>query len=242
MAMSLEHPLALLVLVAAASFVPFALLGLTCFVKISVVFAILRNALGAQQVPSGMVLSAMALVLTLFVMEPTLRDVSSAATNAWQQRSVTAKSRTAAQTELTVDDLGGVLAAGAEPLAEFLQKHTGSAERDVFQRLRSQADASKRARQADVPEGKQHFHNSAATDFFTLVPAFVTTELKEAFTIGVVLFMPFLVVDLLVANILMGLGMVMVSPVSISLPFKLLLFVLCDGWTLLCQGLVNGYA
>lgn len=192
---------------------PFLILSVTSFMKLSVVFGILRNAIGAQQVPSSAITSLLAFVLTLHVMAPVGGEMKSA----WQEGQGLAVRDLG---ELQLSDLqrmGEKLKVATAPLLKFLEKHSRQKERAFFSQL---------------AEGES---------FFTLLPAFIISELTEAFAIGFAIFLPFLILDLVVANILVGLGMVMVTPAVVSLPFKIILFVLVDGWFLLCRGLVLGY-
>jgi type III secretion protein R len=195
---------------------PFVAVMVTSFTKIVVVLSLLRNALGVQQVPPNVVLNGLALILTVYVMYPVGQQVADA---------VDPK---AMSTTKPVDMLAWAEAA-KEPMREFLIKHSPARERAFFHRTA----------QKSLPPAK------AATlterDFIVIVPAFTVSELSIAFQIGFLIFLPFLVVDLIVSNILMALGMQMLSPPTVSLPFKLLLFVLVDGWIKLTHGLVLTY-
>ncbi|HQR37317.1 MAG TPA: flagellar biosynthetic protein FliO [Blastocatellia bacterium] len=203
-------PYGTLALLAGLALLPFLLMAVTSFAKISIVLSLLRNALGTPQVPSDPVLAGIALALTIFVMGPvaseSMRRVGSVDTAT----------------------IGGVLdAAGraAEPLMAFLKRNTRDEEIALFVEL-------------STAHGSPHADAGSGT---VLIPAFVTTELRQAFVTGFVIYLPFLVVDMVVANILMSMGMVMVSPGTVALPFKLMLFVLIDGWPLLLKGLALSY-
>ncbi len=220
-----DQPVVMIVLLAALSLLPFLLVMLTSFVKIAVVLAIVRNALGAGNIPPTLVVTGLAMVLTIFVMapvggkvydniEPVLDDAKG-------------ESLTSSETAQALFKAGRE---AREPVREFLAKHAHRRDRAMF------TDLAKRMR---APEDRASVSN---TDLLVLAPAFVTSELKEAFAIGFLLFIPFLIIDMVVANVLLSLGMHMMSPTTVSLPFKLLLFVMVDGWQLLTQGLVLGYA
>jgi type III secretion protein R len=213
---------------AALSLVPFALLMVTCFVRISVVLSILRSAIGAPQVPPTQVLTGLALVLTLAVMAPTGERMLAAFTPVFPTLGAAAKA------DLTSDETVAALSAAAghakEPLREFLLKHTGPRDRATFHAL---------ALKLRTPEERAGVTDG---DLAVIVPAFVTSELRRAFEIGFLLFLPFLVVDMVIANLLLALGMHMLSPTTVSLPFKLLLFVVADGWTLVVRGLLESYS
>ena len=195
--------------------VPFAIVVATAFLKFAVVLAILRRALGGSAVPPASVAAGLALLFALFVTAPV-------AGQAWQ----------AAAPLLQKGDAASVAAAAvraAEPVRAFLSKHAPARERQSFLELQRQLRPADQ--RAAVGEN----------DLVVLAPAFATAELRSAFAIGFLLFLPFLVIDLLTATVLTSLGMVSWAPELVSLPFKLLLFVLADGWHLLFRGLVLGY-
>jgi type III secretion protein R len=219
-----SRPLVTVFALAALSLIPFALLMVTCFVRIAVVLSILRSAIGAPQVPPTQVLTGLALILTLYVMAPTGERM---------YRAVEPVLNLGAGAEvMSGDSVNALMAAGdraKEPLREFLLKHADRRDRALFFSL------ALRMRTAGERAG------IADRDLMVVVPAFVTSELRRAFEIGFLLFIPFLVVDLVIANLLLALGMHMLSPTTVSLPFKLLLFVLADGWHLVIRGLVESY-
>jgi type III secretion protein R len=210
------NQLELLGLLAALALVPFAILMVTSFSKIAVVLSIVRSALGTQQAPPTMVLTGLAAVLTAAVMGPTCERIWALARPAWDT-SPSASALARRTPEL------------AAPLLAFLVKHGNPEERARFAEL---------ARELRPPDEGALVSEE---DLAVVVPAFVLTELKEAFIIGFLVFLPFLVLDMLIANILLALGMQTLSPSQVSLPFKLLLFVAVDGWSLLARGLVLGY-
>lgn len=216
----LGRPIALVVALALVSLVPFVFMGMTAFVKISTVLQIVRSAIGAQSVPSNTVVMALATALTIIAMAPVGARILDKAAPLVQGKG---KEDTTALVE------NGLEAVRA-PMHDFLQKNASEKERVRFFAV------AKAAR----PESERA--KVASGDLSVLVPAFVTTELTEAFAIGFLLYLPFLIVDLVVANVLLALGMQMLNPTQISLPFKLLLFVAIDGWGLLAAALVSGYA
>jgi len=220
-----SRPVITLVALGALTLLPFAFMTATSFVKISVVFSILRNALGTGQVPSGTIITALAAILTLYVMAPVGAQI--------QEAIAPITARIDLGDPLAGDSADALLEAvdaGDEPLRRFLIRNAGPRERRLFYDL---ARESRPAEQrGDV----------GRDDFLVVLPAFLITELSEAFQIGFLVFIPFLVIDMVVANVLLALGMHMLSPTTVSLPFKLLLFVLVDGWYLLARGLVLGYA
>lgn len=203
-------------LMAVLALVPFVIVMLTSFSKIVVVLSMVRSALGTQQAPPTMVLTGLAAVLTAHVMAPTMERM-------WTTgRAVEAEVGLGRE---ALSRVGGVV----EPLRQFLVKHGSPEERARF------VDMAKELRAGDEQA------SVSDEDLSIIVPAFVITELKEAFIIGFLLFLPFLVLDMLIANVLLALGMQTLSPSQVSLPFKILLFVAVDGWGLLSRGLILGY-
>jgi len=219
-----SRPVLLFVGVSAISILPFIVLLMTSFVKIVVVLSILKSALGAPQIPPSQVITGLALILTLFVMAPTGEHMLRAVEPELGQGN---KAELVSGHSLEV--LGVAAGKAKEPLRDFLVKHASARDRSLFHamalRMRTPAERT----------------GLSDRDFLVLVPAFLASELRRAFEIGFLLFIPFLVVDLVISNLLIALGMHMLSPTTVSLPFKLLLFVLADGWQLLLRGLVESY-
>jgi len=211
-------PVTLVLAMTALSLVPFAALMMTSFVRISVALSILRSALGTPQVPPTSVLTGLCLVLTLAVMAPTGERVMQALRPALEPGGAA-----------SLDALAPVAARAQEPLREFMLRHTASRELASFRSL--------------AQERREPGDHAAVSDrdLAVLLPAFVSSELRRGFEIGFLLFIPFLVIDLVIANLLLALGMHMLSPTTVSLPFKLLLFVLADGWRLVVRGLLESY-
>jgi len=216
-------------LIAAAllSLLPFLLLMLTSFVKLTVVLSILKSAIGGGQVPPSSIVTGLSAILTLFIMAPTGQRMYQALAD-----ETPAGPNGVPGLLARLDSLGGALAAAdrvKEPVRAFLLANAGPRERGSFLAL---------AREMRPPADRAAMSDR---DFLVLAPAFVVSELRRAFEIGFMLFLPFLVVDLVVANLLVGLGMTSLSPALVALPFKLLLFVLVDGWHLVARGLVQSY-
>jgi type III secretion protein R len=219
-----SRPLVLMFAMAALSLIPFVLLLMTSFVRIAVVLSILKSALGTPQIPPTQVVTGLALILTLYVMAPTGERMYRAVAPLVE--------RTGGAELLTIENvrvLEEAVAKAKEPLREFLLRHSAPRDRTLFHGM------ALRMRQ---PEERAAI---SAGDFLVVVPAFLTSELRRAFEIGFLLFVPFLVVDMVIANLLLALGMHMLSPTTVSLPFKLLLFVLADGWQLVLRGVVQSY-
>jgi type III secretion protein R len=200
---------------------PFAVMLLTSFVKIVVVLSLLRQALGIQQTPPNPVITGMALLLSVYVMFPTGVAMYDAAKEVIVQQ---------APAKLFSEDSTGYVIAvvdkAKEPLRQFLQRNTSVKHVQSFYQIAHKS----------FPE--PYKNDLKSNDFLILVPSFVTTQLKAAFEIGVLIYLPFFVIDLVVSNILLAMGMMMLSPLTIALPIKLLLLVMLDGWTILVQGLI----
>ncbi len=210
-----------MLVIATLALLPFAVMLLTSFVKIVIVLSLLRNAIGVQQTPPNQVINGIALLITIYVMFPTGMAMYEASRTTIQN-----KSPSALFSEQTPAYLIDVVSNAKEPLRNFLQKNT------VAKHMRSFYLLAKKS----FPEP---FKNTVKeNDFIVLIPSFIISQLKGAFEIGVLIYLPFFVIDLVVSNILLAMGMMMLSPLTIALPIKLLLIVMLDGWTILVQGLV----
>ena len=224
-------PFSLIVLFVGLSILPFLAMIATSYLKIVVVASLIRNALGIQSIPPNMVINALAMILTFYIMAPVCSESWSIAKTELAQHSggkAGATQGTGAAAWFETD----AVAKAAEPFRTFLSKHTSDRERAFF------VNTAERlwAKSEDVPAKVD------PESFCILIPSFCVSELTKAFQIGFLVYLPFIAIDIIVSNILLAMGMMMVSPVTISLPFKLLLFVMVNGWTLLIQGLVRGYA
>ncbi|MEM1008723.1 MAG: type III secretion system export apparatus subunit SctR [Myxococcota bacterium] len=220
-----SNPFTLVVVVTLLGLIPFALTMITSFVKIAVVLSIVRSALGTQQNPPTQVITGLAIILTVYVMVPVGLEIQDEIrplmTSSSRNQKIVSKA--------TVEIMIKAALKAREPVRRFLIKHSHNKDRYMFYNLALQLRKDKYRKQL------------TPNDLTVVIPAFVISELKEAFQIGFLLFLPFIVVDMVVANILLALGMHMLSPTTISLPFKLLLFVLVDGWYLIIKGLILGY-
>lgn len=215
--MKLSDPISLSLLLALLGLVPLFLVVTTSFLKISTVMMLVRNALGVQQVPPNIALYGLSLVLSLYIMAPVMQEVGTAL-------------RSEPEALSNIESTFSAFGKGVEPLRTFLFKYSKPEQRAFF------IDATKRIwppEQAKLATDR---------DLFILMPAFIVSELTAAFQIGFLLYLPFVVIDLIVSNILLALGMMMVSPSTISLPLKLFLFVVVDGWTRLLHGLILSYS
>ncbi len=215
-------PLGMVAALAILGLLPFLLIMVTSFVKVAVVLSLLRTAIGAQQVPPNQVITGLAIVLSIYIMAPVGMQMYQAVSPSIEHYEQTDE-------RPGFDDYRDIALATAEPLRAFLKKNSHDQEKEELYELALQLRT------------KEQRKGLKRDDLIILIPAFVVSELKEAFTIGFILFVPFIIIDMVISNILLSLGMMMLSPTTISLPFKLLLFVLVDGWYLVVKGLVLGY-
>jgi type III secretion protein R len=214
---SMPDPIYLVAILVFMGLAPFVAMMITSFVKLVVVLSLIRNALGIQQIPPNMVMNGLALILTLYIMNPVMQETF----EILQGQEINTKE---------IASIRDAVLVGQAPLKAFLLKHSNERERAFF---------FNSAKKLWSPEQAESLSDD---DLMVLVPAFTVTELTSAFQIGFLIYLPFIAIDIIVSNILLAMGMMMVSPMTISLPFKLLLFVVVDGWTRLVHGLVLTYA
>jgi type III secretion protein R len=219
-------PISLALMLSLLALVPIAAVMTTSFLKIAIVLALVRNALGVQQVPPNIALYGLALVLSAYVMAPVIHEV---AETLQPSASLIEKDVSAPENHFPLITAIRAMKAGAVPLQEFMLRNSQPEQRDFFMRT------------AQRIWGRQEAEGLREDNLLILIPAFMVSELTAAFQLGFLLYLPFIVIDLIVSNILLAMGMMMVSPVTISMPLKLFLFVMVDGWTRLIQGLVLSY-
>jgi flagellar biosynthetic protein FliP len=207
---AVSAPLQIVLFLTLLSFIPAALVIMTSFTRIAIVFHFLRQALGTGEMPSNQMLVGLTLFLTLFIMAPTAERIHTLAL------------QPAIAGEI---DVAEAITRGTPPLREFMLKQTREADLALFVEL---GRLPKPATPADLP-------------MRVIVPAFAISELKTGFQMGFFLFVPFLLIDLVVSTTLLSMGMLQLPPAMISLPFKVLLFVLIDGWNLLVSSLVKSF-
>jgi type III secretion protein R len=215
----LENPfnvLPIFIPVIAFGLIPLFVVTMTSFIKISVVMFLVRNALGIQQTPPNLVLYSIALVLTLYISSPLLGAISG-------------RLNEAPVDTATAEGLKDAANRIKQPVKDYLARYVNPNERQFF----------RAATERIWPDTAKE--SVADDDILILLPAFVSSELTRAFEIGFLIYLPFLVVDLVISNILMAMGMIMVSPTLISIPLKLFLFVSIDGWSRLMHGLILSY-
>lgn len=191
---------------------PFMLLMMTCFTRVVIVLGLLRNAMGLQQTPPSQVIIGLALFITFFIMSPVLTEINETALQPYNDRII--------ETDEFLERAG-------VPLKEFMLKQTGTDEVNFFKQL-SKDENVESLTGTDLP-------------ISIVVPAFMISELRRAMLIGSLIFIPFILLDLIVGSTLMSMGMIMLPPVMISLPFKIIMFVLVDGWGLLIRTLIMSY-
>lgn len=213
------------VVLAMLSLMPFIVMILTSFLKIVIVLSLLRTALGVQQAPPNQIINGVAFMLSLFIMYPTVLKMYDASQETIATLAVP-DSIISHESSAYILEIGIV---AAEPLRDFLKRNSSVKHQALFYRMAYRM----------LPE--EHRDSLTPTDFMILVPSFITSQLKDAFEIGVLIYIPFFVIDLVTSNILLAMGMMMLSPVTISMPLKLFLLVMLDGWTLLIEGLVNTF-
>lgn len=212
-----------LLLAALLSLLPLLLLTATSFAKLSIVLSLLRNALGTPEIPSGAIVTALALVLSGYVMAPVAREASALAAPALARVDVEAP--LSPESRAALADAAGL---ALPPLRAFLKRNTAASEQQLFVELARKAAAP----DAPAPSGDE---------LAILLPSFLLTELSEAFQVGVLILLPFVVIDLVIAAIVATLGLTTLTPGAVALPLKLLLFVLVDGLSTLSRALVAGY-
>lgn len=189
---------------------PSILIMTTCFVRLVVVLALTRQAIGAGTLPPNQVITSLALILTFFIMAPTFNEINEKALQPYMQNQITQQA---------------ALDRGIKPIRDFMFKQTHEKELALFVRM---AKIEKPKTKDDVPT-------------YVLLPSFILSELKTAFTIGFVVYLPFLVIDIVVSSVLVSMGMMFLPPTMIALPFKLIMFVMVDGWYLIVKSLVESF-
>jgi len=206
------------------SLLPYAIMLLTSYIKIVIVLSLLRNALGVQQSPPNQVITGIALFMSIYVMFPTCLAMYQAG-----EEFISKEPPQELFSAQSADYIVKIVTITKEPLKTFLIRNTSNKHISGFYQLayRSFPDPYKKSLKP--------------TDFIVIIPSFITTQLKAAFEVGVLIYLPFFVIDLVTANILLAMGMMMLSPLTIALPLKLLLIVMVDGWTLIIQGLVLSF-
>lgn len=205
--------LQVLLLLTILSLAPAIVIMTTSFIRIAIVFSFTRTALALQQMPPNQVIMALALFLTIFIMMPTFNEIYEQAYKPFQAKKIGAEE---------------FYDRSIEPIREFMFRQIGENDREILVPFIQMGNIEWPESEADVPT-------------YVLIPAFMLNELKKAFWMGIIIFIPFIIIDMVVASVLMSMGMIMLPPVMVSLPFKIILFVLVDGWTLLVNQLIKSF-
>lgn len=216
---SVIPPLQMLFFLTIMALLPAILVTTTSFTRIIIVLGFSRSALGVQQSPPNQVLIGLALFLTLFIMSPTITTINETAMQPYSAGEITQEQAL----EKTI-----------EPMRKFMFSQVGSKELAVFADIAGIPQEQLKYEQGDYPTTEE-------LPTRVLIPAFIVSEIKTAFILGFIIYIPFIVIDMVVASTLMSMGMMMLPPVMISLPFKILLFILVDGWNLLIGNLVSTF-
>ena len=208
---SLSASLQMLLVLTVLSIAPSILIMMTSFTRIIVVLHFVRSALGTQQTPPNQVMTGLALFLTLFIMAPVISDVNTNCVQPYQAGQITQEE---------------ALNAGLKPIREFMFEQTNRSDIKLF---------------LDIEGEEREINSEEDIPTMVLMPAFMISELRTAFIIGFLIYLPFIIMDMVVASTLMSMGMMMLPPTTISMPFKILLFVLADGWDLVIGQLVRTF-
>ena len=206
---NLNPVLQILIVMTMFSLLPFIFCCMTSFLRFVVVFAMLKTAMGTQQVPPAIVIIGLSIILTFYTMGSTFQKMYDMGSVPYQKNG----------------DMVAAIQEGSKPLKEFMLKQTRESDLEFFVELAH----------------KTRPQSPDELSIWEVAPAYIVSELKTSFEISFVIFVPFIILDLVVANILLALGMFMLSPTIISMPFKLLIFIAVDGWALIVQGLVSSY-
>ena len=213
-----SQPLEIIILLTLIALAPSILIMMTCFMRIVIVLGFLRSAMQTQNTPPNMVLTGIALFLTIFIMAPVFSEINDTAYQPYVNEKITTQE---------------ALETASVPLKRFMLKQTSNDDLEFFIKLSK----------TEIPEGTEltDEYKQNELPLTTIIPSFIISELKRAFQMGFMIFLPFLIIDIVVGSTLMSMGMMMLPPAMISMPFKILVFVLADGWNLMISSLVASY-
>lgn len=213
-----SQPLEIIILLTLIALAPSLLIMMTCFMRIVIVLGFLRSAMQTQNTPPNMVLTGIALFLTIFIMAPVFSEINDTAYQPYVNEKITTEE---------------ALETASVPLKRFMLKQTSNDDLEFFIKLSK----------TEIPEGTEltDEYKQNELPLSTIIPSFIISELKRAFQMGFMIFLPFLIIDIVVGSTLMSMGMMMLPPAMISMPFKILVFVLADGWNLMIGSLVSSY-
>ncbi len=203
--------LQILLLLTILTLAPSIIIMMTSFTRIVIVLHFVRQALGTQQMPPSQILVGLSLFLTFFIMSPVIKDINQNALQPYLNQKITQKQ---------------AFEKAIKPIRKFMLRQTKKSDLALFVSL---------SRDKHKPKSVKDIST------LTIIPAFIISELKTAFEMGFLIYIPFLVLDMVVASVLLSMGMMMLPPVMVSLPFKIILFVLADGWHLLVGSLIKSF-
>lgn len=240
--MNLHQQLKILGFLTLLTFIPFVLIMMTSFTRITIIFHFLRQAIATQQVPSNQLLIGMSLILTGFIMHPVIEEIHTNALMPYMKG--TMKDYPEIRTGVKGEDQL-FFENSWKPLRSFMLAHTREKDMQLFLDLGNIKLPAYEGNKEEIgyvpPTDTGPAYDLATIPWYCIVPAFVISELRNGFVMGFLLFLPFLVIDMVIASVLMSMGMMMLPPVMISMPFKLLLFILVDGWSLVVQQTVKSF-
>lgn len=236
--LTLKNQLRIIGFLTLISLIPFGVMMMTSFLRISIVFQFLRQALGSSQVPSNQIIIGLSLILTGFIMQPVIQKTYANAFQPYMNGDFQklAEVQSGSESEETL-----LITRAWEPLQTFLTAHIREKDLQLFLDI-----THKHLQKADDGQDggsseSQKEYDMDKVPWYCIVPAFMLSELRTAFMMGFLLFLPFLIIDMVVASVLMSMGMMMLPPIMVSTPFKLLLFIMIDGWHLIVQQVINGF-
>ena len=238
--MNLHQQIRILGFLTLLSLIPFAVIMMTSFTRLSIIFHFLKQALGTQHVPSSQIITGMSLILTAFIMHPVIQEVNEAAFKPYMSDEL----QNDPQVRLGIKGEDAILLERSwSPIRNFLLHHTRESDLSLFLEIGHVELPKLDSVDLHMSGGDETTaaFDLSAIPWYCLVPSFVLSELRIAFMMGFLLFIPFLVIDMVIASILMSMGMMMLPPVMISLPFKLMLFVLADGWRLIVGSVIRSF-
>ena len=200
----------ILLMLTVISLLPSLLIMVTSFARTVIILSFLRNAIGVQQTPPNMVIVGIAIFLTLFIMDPVIKEINTQAYTPYKNQEISQEE---------------AIARAQIPLKEFMLTNTEKSSLNMYVEM----------------SGNEEVEEVTELPMTVIIPSFITSELKKGFTAGFLLYIPFLLIDIVVSSTLMSMGMMMLPPAMISLPFKLLLFVTVDGWNLIFSSIINSF-
>lgn len=225
---TLHNQLRIVGFITLISLIPFAVMMMTSFTRISIIFQFLRQALGSSQVPSNQIIIGLSLILTAFIMHPVIQQINQQAFIPYTQ----GKYKNMDEVQNGHKSEESILIDRAwMPLRNFLLSHTREKDLLLFLEISN----------VHLSENDNKEYDFDTVPWYCIIPSFIMSELRTAFMMGFLLFLPFLIIDMVVAAVLMSMGMMMLPPMMVSTPFKLLLFILIDGWRLIIQQIISGF-